>query len=484
MNYIGTRNRNIIKTPSQAILSGPSEDGGLFMPESFDSLRFPIEKLMDMSDYDVAETILSNMFTDFSRDEIKEIVNSSYKNTFGNALAPLEKAGGVYFAELYHGPTCAFKDVALSVLPRLLSAAKKKCEIKDEMFILTATSGDTGGAALYGFSDVPGTKIIVFFPDGGISAVQKRQMTSCTGSNTYVCAVRGNFDDIQNGVKKTLSELAPPTGIRFSSANSINIGRLAPQITYYFTSYRDLVKKNEIKFGDTVDFVVPTGNFGDILAGYFAKKTGLFIGRLVCASNSNNILSDFFSTGVYDRRRELKKTASPSMDIIISSNLERLIYDFCGAEKTADYMNDLKNNGIFTLDGNILAEMKKTFSAGYASDEDAFSSIKTLFENDGYLVDPHTAVAYSVYKKLRDTGKKTVIISTASPYKFAGNVLSALSEEHGSDEFENLKRLEQISGIKIPCGLSGIETRSEIHKDIISHESIADYIRTKTEEIL
>ena len=336
MHYYSSRNSEIKTTPSKAILSGIAPDGGLFLPEKFPAGEINIEDMIRMNNYEIAEKVLSAFFTDFTSDEIKNIVKDSYSGTFENDdMAPLTKVGDKFVLELYHGPTCAFKDVALSVLPRLITASKKKNGIDTETVILTATSGDTGSAAAHGFSDVENTKIIVFYPEHGTSAVQEKQMTSCPGKNVFVASVNGNFDDAQTGVKNIFSSLKLPETKTLSSANSINIGRLVPQITYYFTSYRDLVNRKEINPGDKVDFIVPTGNFGDILAGYFAYMTGLPVGRLVCASNENNVLTEFFDTGVYRAKRDFHITRSPSMDILVSSNLERLISLLLGTERRA-----------------------------------------------------------------------------------------------------------------------------------------------------
>lgn len=482
MKFISTRNHSLTISAPEAILSGPSPDGGLFMPDGMDSFVFPMEKLPEMSDYEIAEVLLSAFFGDFSKEEISEIVRTSYKNNFGGALAPVTSAAGMYFAELYHGPTCAFKDIALSVLPRLMLASKRKLGIKEEIMIMTATSGDTGGAALYGFSDVPEIKILIFYPDGGVSDVQMRQMVCCNGKNTCVCAVTGNFDDAQSGVKKALRELTPPSGIRFSSANSINIGRLVPQMTYYFSAYRDLLAGGAIKAGDALDFIVPTGNFGDILAGFFALKAGLPVGKLICASNENNVLSDFFFTGTYDRRRELIKTSSPSMDILVSSNLERLICYYCGDALTREYMAQLNNTGTFTVSKSVRSALGKTFASGFATEAECSAAIKEVFTKSGYLIDPHTAVAYAVGKKLPESGNKTVIISTASPYKFAGRVLFSLGFKPSEDEFENLRTVSKLSGQAIPENLRGLENAPRIHFGKTGKDGIISFAKSKAEE--
>jgi threonine synthase len=390
--------------------------------------------------------------------------------------------------ELWHGPTCAFKDVALSLLPHLLTDAAKKCAITDEICILTATSGDTGSAALSGFSGVKGTRIIVFYPDGGVSPAQKKQMVTADGKNTAVCAVRGNFDDAQSAVKRIFTETAPAAGVRFSSANSINIGRLAPQIAYYFKAYRDLMREGKIKNGDPVNFVVPTGNFGDILAGYFAKKMGLPVGRLVCASNRNKVLTDFFETGVYDRRREFYLTTSPSMDILISSNLERLLCMLAGTEKTAAWMGELQKEGIYRLDAETHAALRAEFSAAWTDEAETAETIAGYFGKYGYLADPHTAVALCAYEKWlasdEANGYPTVVLSTASPYKFTRPVLAALGEESTGDEFADMERLAAISSTPIPAPLAALKEKTVHHTAVCDIAEMPAYVRGKTEETL
>ena len=408
MFYTSTRNEKIKKTPAEAILMGIADDGGLYVPDDFSAAKFPISKLCEMSEKEISATILSLLFSGgsmFGGDITKfhEAVSKAYDGKFENSdYAPLAKVGDAFVMELYHGPTCAFKDVALQLLPHLITEAKSSLNMTDDIVILTATSGDTGSAALEGFSDIPGIKIVVFYPKHGTSAVQERQMVSCAGKNTCVCAVEGNFDDAQSGVKKIFAEMNLPEGVQLSSANSINIGRLAPQVAYYFKAYKDLLTGREIKFGDKVNFIVPTGNFGDILAGYFAMKMGLPVGKLVCASNRNNVLTDFFENGVYDRNREFHITKSPSMDILISSNLERLLYFVCGPEKCAKYMDDLKTTGKYTLEKEELEKIREFFDAGCADDEDTYKTINEVYNDHGYLIDTHTAVAWNVYKKWTD----------------------------------------------------------------------------------
>lgn len=484
MKYFSTRDPKICRTPSEAIAEGIAPDGGLYLPDSLPT--FPMERLAAMSGDDISVAVLSRLFDDFSEEELRQSVEAAYDTSFENGdIAPLVPAGDAHIMELWHGPTCAFKDVALSLLPHLLTAAAKKCGITDEICILTATSGDTGSAALSGFSDVAGTRIIVFYPDGGVSPAQKKQMVTCPGKNTAVCAVRGNFDDAQSGVKAIFTGQKPAAGMRFSSANSINIGRLAPQIAYYFKAYRDLLKSGRIKMGDPVNFVVPTGNFGDILAGYFAKKMGLPVGRFICASNKNKVLSDFFETGVYDRRRDFHLTSSPSMDILISSNLERLLCMFTGTEKTAAMMRELKENGVYSLDGETLSAMRREFSAAWADEAETAEAIATYFKNYRYLADPHTAVALCAYEKWKQSGEandhETVILSTASPYKFSRHVLAALGETAGEDEFADMRRLSEISGTVIPAPLAALAKKEVRHTAVCDIAEMPAYVQAKME---
>lgn len=488
MVYYSTRNHKIFRKPSEAIVEGIAPDGGLYLPEQFPA--FPLEKLVTMSGADISVEILSLLLDDFTKAELATLVHAAYDESFENGeIAPIKSVGDHFVMELWHGPTCAFKDVALQLLPHLLTASAKKCGVQDEICILTATSGDTGSAALSGFSGVGGTRIIVFYPDGGVSPMQKRQMVTCPGKNTSVCAIKGNFDDAQSGVKRIFAEETPPAGMRFSSANSINIGRLAPQIAYYFTTYRDLVKMGRISFGDPVNFVVPTGNFGDILAGYFAKKMGLPVGTLVSASNENRVLADFFANGIYDRRREFYLTSSPSMDILISSNLERLISLICGEEKTECYMKELRENGVYQISEEELNKIRAEFSAAWVSQEETAETIRTLFDETGYLADPHTAVGVCAMKKWLAEGENidsapTVVLSTASPYKFTRHVLTALGEPVSEDEFADVKRLEKVSGVPIPASLSALEMATVRHKDVVAIDEMAAYVMKKTQEAL
>jgi threonine synthase len=481
MQYFSTRNKNITKKPSEAILQGIADDGGLYMPESFEGAKFPMEALTKMTPKEISEAVLSLLFghDDMFREEgsLEKAVSLAYDGKFdGEDYAPLSKVGKAHVMELYHGPTCAFKDVALQLLPRLLAEAKRVNEVKEKIVILTATSGDTGSAALSGFSDVDGVSIIVFYPKNGISAVQERQMTSCKGKNTCVCAIEGNFDDAQSGVKAIFNTMEVPENVRLSSANSINIGRLAPQVAYYFKAYGDLLKNGEIAFGDKVNFVVPTGNFGDILAGYFAMQMGLPVGKLVCASNQNSVLYDFFVTGCYDKNRDFHVTKSPSMDILISSNLERLLALVCGTEACAKYMKDLKETGKYALTKEELIAVREVFDAGYTDDKATFETIKKVYDEYGYLMDTHTAVAWSVYEKtLKNDENKTVVLSTASAYKFASSVMNALGASY-DDDFDALDKLYALTGAEIPTALDGIREKEIVHKNTVQKNDMPAFV--------
>ncbi len=480
MQYFSTRNQNVKKKASEAILRGIAEDGGLYLPESLSAARFPMEKLAHMSPKDISVAVLSLLL---GRDDLfceegslESAVARAYDGQFENEdYAPLSKVGSSYVMELYHGPTCAFKDVALRMLPQLLTEAKRTQGVTDEIVILTATSGDTGSAALYGFSDVDGTRIAVFYPGDGVSTVQERQMISCTGKNTRVCAIEGNFDDAQSAVKEIFASLAVPHGIRLSSANSINIGRLAPQVAYYFKAYGELLKNGEITMGEPLDFVVPTGNFGDILAGYFAMHMGLPVGRLICASNENDVLFDFFKTGVYDRNRDFRVTPSPSMDIVISSNRERLSAMVCGTQACADYMKQLKETGRYELRPEELTAIRKIFDAEKANKEETAEVIRRIYNEYGYLMDPHTAVAFCAHEKTAREGAKVVVLSTASAYKFAASVMDALGECY-DDDFDALEKLHAHTGVPIPEALRGIRDKAIVHRHAIGKSAITDFV--------
>ena len=481
MLYHSTRDIRLTAPSTRAVLEGIAPDGGLYICDPA-SLDFDWQGALRLDTLSMAAKILSALLPDFP--DIEDIVRKSYAGKFPTAdLTPLVPVGDKYVLELYHGPTSAFKDVALSVLPRLIGAAAKAEGMQGDVVILTATSGDTGKAALEGFHDVKGTRIIVFYPYGGVSAVQQAQMATQTGDNVKVCAVRGNFDDAQTGVKQVFAACKGRDlqGAMLSSANSINIGRLAPQVVYYFRAYGDLVKAGRIAPGGKVNFVVPTGNFGDILAGYFAKAMGLPVGRLVCASNANDVLTEFISTGRYDRRRPFYKTTSPSMDILVSSNLERLLFLLSrDSAYVAGLMQQLSADGAYQLSGELLDKLQQDFSCGCCDDQGAADVIGRLWREQHYLCDPHTAVAWSVAEQLseelHDTGAPTVVLSTASPYKFPAAVLSALGRATGENEFFMMNELCRISGVPIPRNLAGLEGRPVLHKDVIDKDAMLDYV--------
>ena len=456
--YKSTRDDSVKVTASQAILKGLAADGGLFVPDSIPALDKSLEELSKMSYAEVAYEVMKLMLDDFTEEELKDCIAKAYDSKFDTEeIAPLVKADGAYYLELFHGATIAFKDMALSILPHLLITSARKNNVKNEIVILTATSGDTGKAALAGFADVKGTKIIVFYPKNGVSPIQEKQMVTQKGDNTYVIGIKGNFDDAQTGVKnifgdKELEKVMNEAGFQFSSANSINIGRLVPQIVYYVYAYSRLLANGEIEAGEKINAVVPTGNFGNILAAFYAKNMGLPINKLICASNENKVLYDFFATGEYDRNRDFVLTTSPSMDILISSNLERLIYRIAGnsAEKNSELMSSLKKTGKYAITEDMKAELVD-FYGNYATEAEDADIIKKLYEDTGYIIDTHTAVAASVYNKYKnETGDatKTVIASTASPYKFTRSVMNAIDTKYDSmSDFELVDELCKLSNV-------------------------------------
>ena len=476
MNYISTRNKNIVKNDKVALLQGLSEDGGLFVLENFKD-KIDLEKLLNKSYTEIALEVLK-LFFSFDEKKLKSVIEKAYSKFSTSKVTPLVELKKSYILELFHGPTSAFKDVALTLLPHLIQLALEGTN--QEILVLTATSGDTGKAALEGFKDVAQTEIIVFYPKNGVSKVQELQMRTQEGKNTKVCAIEGNFDDAQTGVKNIFLDenLQKKLGDKkFSSANSINIGRLTPQIVYYIVSYVELVKNNKIKMGDKINFVVPTGNFGDILAGYYAKKLGLPVNKFICASNNNNVLYDFLTTGTYDRNREFLKTISPSMDILISSNLERLLYDLSGADDKyiKSLMEDLNKNGKYQVNDEILKKIKKQFGAGYATDEETAKTIKKVWEEEKYLLDPHTAVAYKVMLE-QNLSEPTVVLSTASPYKFCASVANALLNIHDEDEFVLMQKLYEATKVEIPENLKNLKSKEILHSDIIKKEEMPEYV--------
>ena len=475
MFYRSTRDDNVKVTASQAILKGLAADGGLFVPESIPSLDKSLEELSKMNYKEVAYEVMKLMLDDFTEEELKSCIDRAYDSKFDTEeMTPLVKVENEYFLELFHGATIAFKDMALSILPHLLTTSAKKNNVKNEIVILTATSGDTGKAALAGFADVKGTKIIVFYPKHGVSPIQEKQMVTQKGDNTYVVGIEGNFDDAQTGVKTMFgdSELAKEldaNGFQFSSANSINIGRLVPQVVYYVYAYTRLLANNEIKNGDRINVVVPTGNFGNILAAYYAKNMGLPIAKLICASNENKVLFDFFKTGTYDRNREFVLTSSPSMDILISSNLERLIYRIAGDDANAnkELMDSLKKDGRYTITDDMRAKLED-FYGNYASEAETAEAIKSIYYNTGYVIDTHTAVAASVYKKyVAETSDetKTVIASTASPFKFTRSVMDAIDKAKYDKmtDFELVDELSRIANVAVPQAIEDIRTAPVLH---------------------
>ncbi|MBE3126696.1 MAG: threonine synthase [Candidatus Atribacteria bacterium] len=476
---------------AEAIIKGIADDGGLFVPETIPQIYKDLYRLKSNDYKELVFLIIKKFFTDYRQEELKDCINRAYDNKFDTEIiAPLSKKMGAYFLELYHGPTLAFKDMALSLLPYLLKKAAQKLNLNQEIVILTATSGDTGKAALQGFAKVKGTKIIVFFPYKGVSKIQERQMLTQQGTNTYVIGIKGNFDDAQREVKEILEDPAFNKKIEeknyvFSSANSINIGRLIPQIVYYFYAYLNMLGEGEIKHGEKINIVVPTGNFGDILAAYYAKEMGLPVNKLICASNENKVLADFFETGVYDKRRKLVMTISPSMDILVSSNLERLLWAISEreAQKVKELMNYLKEKGYYRIDSEMKKRLKD-FYGGFAPQEESRQCIKEIFEKSKYLIDPHTAVAYAVYKKyITETGDKTktVIVATASPFKFTKSVMESIDSGYKKfDDFELIEKMSDLAQIPIPPGIRGIDKKPVRHKIVCEREEM----RVKIAEIL
>ncbi len=483
MLYISTRGDRGAVSSSTAIAQGIASDGGLFVPQEIPKITSEdLFALKGLSYQDTAQRILSIYLTDYSEEEIKESVSKAYRTFSEKEIVPVKKLDeNLFSAELWHGPTSAFKDVALQLLPHLMTKAVGKNDIKEKIMILTATSGDTGKAALEGFKDVPGTKVVVYYPYNGVSDIQYLQMATQEGENTEVVAVEGNFDDTQAGVKKifgdkAFSENLKKQGYRFSSANSINLGRLLPQIVYYFTSYISILDEDAIKSGEYVDFVVPTGNFGNILAGFYAKRMGLPIGKLICASNSNKILYDFLNTGVYDTQREFAKTISPSMDIIISSNFERLLHE--ESKGDSDFVkklqNDLAGKKNFSVSETFLYKIRKSFDGGWANEEETKEQIKKVWEKYNYLIDPHTAVGFAVLDKINASGNKKIVLSTANPYKFTSAVVEAISGECSGDGFEDMDKLMKLTNTKAPESLAKLKNKKVLHSMICEKEEMAD----------
>ena len=487
--YHSTRNSEETATASEAILKGLTSDGGLFVPDSIPKLNVSLEDLTQMSYQEIAYAVMKEFLTDFTEEELKTCINNAYDSKFDTEeIAVTKKVDGAYYLELFHGATIAFKDMALSILPHLLVTSARKNNVKNEIVILTATSGDTGKAALAGFADVPGTKIIVFYPKSGVSPIQEKQMVTQKGDNTYVIGIKGNFDDAQTGVKKMFSnkELAKvmnDNGFQFSSANSINIGRLVPQVVYYVKAYADLLKQGALKAGEPMNVVVPTGNFGNILASYYAKQMGIPIGKFVCASNKNKVLFDFFETGRYDRNREFYVTTSPSMDILISSNLERMIYRIAGndAKQCAKFMAALTKDGEYVITDAMKAELSEFFGA-FGSEEETAVKIKEVYDKEGYVMDTHTAVAAVAYDKYKaatgDDKTPTVIASTASPYKFTRSVMDAINPAYDAeDDFELVDELNKVSKTAIPKAIEEIRTAPVLHDTVCETAAMEDEVK-------
>lgn len=479
--YKSTRDSGVQVTASQAILQGLSVDGGLFVPTKIPALDVTVEELAEMSYQETAYAVMKRFLTDFTEEELKSCIREAYDSKFDTEeIAPLVKADGAYFLELFHGATIAFKDMALSILPHLLTTAAKKNHVKNEIVILTATSGDTGKAALAGFADVPGTRIIVFYPKNGVSPIQEKQMVTQKGKNTLVVGIHGNFDDAQSGVKaifgdEDLKKELEISGFQFSSANSINIGRLVPQIVYYVYAYAKLYANGEIQKDEKINVVVPTGNFGNILAAFYAKQMGLPIHKLICASNDNKVLYDFFRTGKYDRNREFILTSSPSMDILISSNLERLIYQIADWDADTDkrLMEELAQKGVYEISPSM-REKLGDFYGNYASEQETADTIRELYQASGYVIDTHTAVAANVYKKYKkETGDttKSVIASTASPFKFTRSVMDAIDEKYDTmGDFELVDELSSLAQVSVPNAIEEIRSAEVLH-DIVIEKS-------------
>ena len=478
MRYHSTRNESVFVDSAQAVLEGLAPDGGLYMPEGLPA--FDWQECLKGSSIQMSTRILSALLPDIP--DMPELVRRAYTGKFETEdLTPTVPVGSFSMLELFRGPTSAFKDVALSMLPQLLTAAKAVKGQEKDILILTATSGDTGKAALEGFRDVPGIRICVFYPDGGVSQVQRAQMVTQEGENVAVCAVRGNFDDAQTGVKNIFAACqGRDLPVALSSANSINIGRLAPQIMYYFRAYRDLLDAGKIRLGDEVNFSVPTGNFGDILAGYLAKRLGLPVGALICASNANNVLTDFIRTGTYDRRRPLLKTTSPSMDILVSSNLERLLYLLSGDTKlVAELMQELNTQGVYTVPAQLLEKIQSQFWAACCDDARAAEIIGRVYKEDGYLCDPHTASGWAAAEDyVAETGdnRPMVVLSTASPYKFPAAVLTAIGGNTSGDEFTQMARLSQITGVPVPKNLASLQGKPEKHTQVIDKDKMLSFV--------
>lgn len=492
--YTSTRNKTLARTGKEAILKGIAEDGGLFVYDALDTKKLPIKDMMQMSYEEMAVVVLQTLLPDFTQEEVYECVEKAYRGKFHDErITPLHRVGDAHILELFHGPTCAFKDIGLRMLPQLMSASLQTHNDKDIM-ILTATSGDTGKAALEGFLDVEHIGITVFYPNHGVSNIQRLQMVTSEGKNTCVCAIDGNFDDAQSNVKKIFQNTAlekrfASYHVQLSSANSINIGRLIPQIVYYIYAYREMVRKEAVPFGEEINFCVPTGNFGNVLAGYYAKMMGLPVHKLIVASNANNVLYDFLQHGIYDRKRPFYKTISPSMDILISSNLERLLYYTCGKDTTYinELMDALQKTGKYQVSDTVLKKLQQSFYGGFCDDESCAAAIRALYKETGYVMDPHTAIAYKVMKEYEQTDAehKTVLVSTASPYKFAPAVYQAIFEGAAMhmDEFMCMDMLQQKTGAKIPAPLKKLKEKAIQHTHCIDKNDMITFVEKIAKEM-
>ncbi|MBQ8648259.1 MAG: threonine synthase [Oscillospiraceae bacterium] len=490
MEFFSTRNAEHKVSASQAIAQGLSEEGGLFVPAEFPAVDLAAACAMEYPA--LAAYILKQFLTDYKPEFLEQAAAAAYGEAFGGKAGHLEQVNeNTWSLELWHGPTCAFKDYALQLMPKLLVEAKKNLGRTEHTLILVATSGDTGKAALDGYKDIPGVSIVVFYPNNGTSEIQRLQMATQEGGNVAVYAVQGNFDDAQTGVKRAFAdkqlaaELAEKNVV-LSSANSINWGRLVPQIVYYFAAYGQLVRSGKVNMGEKMDFCVPTGNFGDILAGYYAKRMGLPVGTLVCASNRNNVLTDFFATGTYNARRDFYRTTSPSMDILVSSNLERLLYHLGGSDaKVAEWMGSLNREGSYTVDEATMAAIRADFAYGCCNDDEQVAAeIKSIYEKDGYLCDTHTAVAFKVAREYcadHDSDAPMVVLSTASPFKFPRDVLAALGSQAPAGDFEAMEGLEQLTGVQAPVSLAGLRGKAERFTAVIEKDGIADVARNACE---
>ncbi len=490
--YHSTRDAQSVMSSKQAILAGIAPDGGLYVSDQIGTVTLDVTQICAQDYHATARVVLQTLLGDYSAQEVSDCVAGAYGSQWDTpAITPLTPIGNDWLLELYHGPTCAFKDVALQMLPRLMSVARTTEGDGQNVMILTATSGDTGKAALEGFADVAGTGVTVFYPDGKVSDVQRLQMVTQRGANVAVCGIRGNFDDAQTEVKAIFADAnlrarLASDGCVLSSANSINVGRLVPQVTYYFDAYAQLARTGAIKAGDQIDFCVPTGNFGDVLAGYYAKLLGLPVGQLIVASNANNVLTDFITTGTYDRRRTFHKTISPSMDILVSSNLERLVYYLSGGdcELVASYMADLASKGCYTVNADILSKLQTSFGCGFADDDATRETIRNTWAELGVLIDTHTAVGKAVVDKLPASGRQRVCLSTASPYKFCADVLAALGADvNGLDGFACMDKLEELTHTTAPSQLSGLRTASERHADVCDRAEMPAFVEAACKRV-